>query len=509
MAASSNKVTAVHFALIFFVMVTILLGVITYMSWSQSEKLSGDIAKAESDFKAQRDTNLKYQADLTRLKTLLGHQQPEVGDVSQPNTVANAISQEIQLAGASLEPGVAPTVSAHLTALRTQVDQLNADLDALRVSYQTQQTEVQTLQNQYAAQVAQHQQAAAGANQDLQNRIAQHQEIVDQKDADITRLQNEYTRVSAEYDQVKSAFDEFRAQSKQREDNLVRINNQLREKYESSIRLSFEVPDGLIRWVDNSTQVVYINLGQADHLPLRTTFSVYRKNHQGVGRGPEDIKGAIEVTRIIDAHLAEARITDQDYFSPIAVNDPIYSPVWEAGRKERFAIVGLIDIDGDGESDRDLFHQIIAAAGAEIQHEVDDQGQRTPGKIDDTTKFLVIGSVPDPATLSNEKEIQAAIEIGKRHADMREEAREQGVRAVTLHDFLNYMGYKPRRRVWRPGDERPYSLTAGARSTAVGESVGQSRTGTGQTSAVYGSGRLKQPTSGGNTAVGGGYQNGR
>ena len=47
----------------------------------------------------------------------------------------------------------------------------------------------------------------------------------------------------------------------------------------------------------------------------------------------------------------------------------------------------------------------------------------------------------------------------------------QGVRTITLHDFMNYMGYKPRRRVWRPGDERPYSLTA-----AVERGAGRGRT---------------------------------
>ena len=508
MASSSNKVTGVHFALIFFVMVTIILGVVTYIFIKEGSELRAEVAKQTADATSLRNANVQYLEQINQLKNVLGHQQPDVGDASTPNTVIHALSEQLKLTGAQLQPGVENTVNAHLTALRSRVDSLSKDLTAERANLQNLQGQLQTLREQYSDEVEQYQQASTAANRDLQARITQQEEIVNQKDAQVARLQTEYAALSQDYDQLKSTHDTYVTESKQREENLVRINNQLRERYEDVTRLSFEVADGEIRWVDNSTQLVYINLGSADHLPLKTTFSVYRKNHQGVGRGAEDIKGAIEVTNIVDDHLAEARITDQDYFNPITPGDPIYSPLWEAGRKEKFAFVGLIDLDGDGESDRDLLHQIVESAGGEVQHEVDDQGQRTPGTIDETTKFLVIGNVPDPASLSNEKEIQAAIAIGEQHGEMREEAREHGVRTVTMHDFLNYMGYKPRRRVWRPGDQRPYALKSGAKSTAVGEDVGQSRLGTGQTSGVYGNkSRLKPPTSTGNTS--GAYQDER
>ncbi|MBW3542172.1 MAG: hypothetical protein KY476_18030, partial [Planctomycetes bacterium] len=301
---------------------------------------------------------------------------------------------------------------------------------------------------------------------------------------------------------VSQAFSAFKDESRERESNLVRINNRLQEKYADATQLSFEVPDGKIVRVDRTTGLVWIDLGEADHLPTRTTFSVYTKDHQGVGRGPEDIKGAIEVTRVFDSHQAEARVLESDIYRPIAPGDPIYSPLWEAGRPQNFAVVGLVDIDGDGQSDRDLFHQIVKSAGGQLVIEVDDQGQRNPSKdevrIDDTVKWLIIGKIPDASTITNKVEQQAALDIGKHHSALREEAREQGVRDVTLADFLNYMGYKPRRRVWRPGDDVPFTLKAGARSTSTSETIGGSRTGSGQTSKVYGNqGRLKPPAANG------------
>jgi hypothetical protein len=516
--AAPNKVTAVHITLIVFVMITIILGVVTYIFLNEGSELRTALAKAESEAKTHRDANLKNLDRIETLKKLLfgTNSPPEVGDPSTPNTVAGELAKQMTEAGKRLQPGIEPTLSAHLLGLRAQVDTLAAANAELKNGQTKLETDLQTLRDQYSAEVAQYRQAAEASAADNQNLIARQTEITDAKDAEIARLEADSARLAGELDQTQVAFAAYRDEAEKSKTNLIRINNRLLERYEEATKLSFEVADGEIRRVDNLTQVVYINLGEADHLPLRTTFSVYRKNHQGVGRGTEDIKGAIEVTRIIDDHLAEARITDQDYYDPIAPGDPIYSPLWEVGRKEQFAIVGTIDLDGDGESDRDLLHQIVNSAGAEIQHEVNDEGERIPadGSIDDTTKFLVVGSIPDPAQLATDPEQEAAVRVGDYHLKMREEAREHGVRTITLHDLMNYMGYKPQRRVWRPGEQRPYSLKAGSRSTAVTEQIGESRRGSGETSTRFGNtSRLKPPTSNGlndlNGLNGGESRNGR
>ena len=43
----------------------------------------------------------------------------------------------------------------------------------------------------------------------------------------------------------------------------------------------------------------------------------------GVGRGAEDVKGSIEVTKIIGAHLAEARMLKDDPAQPMAAIDKL------------------------------------------------------------------------------------------------------------------------------------------------------------------------------------------
>ena len=241
---------------------------------------------------------------------------------------------------------------------------------------------------------------------------------------------------------------------------------------------------------------------------------MYQKSNRGVGRdsdpatlkGPEDMKGAIEVTKVKGPHLAEARILDENYYDPIGVGDPIYTPIWSPNQKEWFAFVGKIDLDDDGRSDRELLHDVLAAAGAKIQLEVDDQGVRTGGTIDERTKFLVVGEIPTLEGLTEQKEKDAAEEINKQRQDLKKKARDQGVRVVTLNDFLAFIGYTPRQRVFRPGDLRPYNLRNGSRSTATSETSGN-RESSGQTSGIYSrSKRLGQPLGTGQTS--GGYQSG-
>ena len=55
--------------------------------------------------------------------------------------------------------------------------------------------------------------------------------------------------------------------------------------------------------------------------------------------------------------------------------------------------------------------------------------------------------------------------------DLRKEARLNGVRIVNLNDFLGYIGYKPKRRLFQPGQDRPFNLKAGAHSAGVNEPV--------------------------------------
>jgi hypothetical protein len=90
-------------------------------------------------------------------------------------------------------------------------------------------------------------------------------------------------------------------------------------------------PEGsLVRWVDPVGKKVWIGLGEADGVQPRTIYGVSKKPRaQGDPGEPQAdrvdavIKGTIEVTRVLEESLSEARIVDEDVGNPIAKGDPV------------------------------------------------------------------------------------------------------------------------------------------------------------------------------------------
>ncbi|MCA9070604.1 MAG: hypothetical protein KDA84_16855, partial [Planctomycetaceae bacterium] len=522
---AANKPTAVHFSLIFFVMATIVAGVMAYMYYDDGREIRAQMEADRKEKESQKTVALEYTNQVNALKKQIGHEHPDVGldptggaqanpqggapgagASPPPNTVLGAMQQDIQQYSISQPPP-----PDYKTVIRELREALEAEKYNIGEQKKASDSEIQRLTNQVTMlqqTVQTHDTERAKAVQDRLTAETEHKKALQVVRDELTTKTQEYQKLLVEKQNEKNAHEQAIAEKDDRISRLVSINNVLQDRIKSATRTTFERPDGIVRWVDNSSHLVWINLGSADSLTVRTNFSVYKKNNRGVGvdtenslKGPEDMKGSIEVTRILGPHLAEARILDEDYYDPIATNDPIYTPIWSPNQKEAFAFVGLIDLDDDGRSDRELLHDILSSASAKVQVEVDDDGNRNGGEIDEKTKFLVVGEIPALEDLTNEKEKEAAKRIHAAHKDLKEEAREQGVRVVTLNDFMAFIGYTPRQRVFRPGDRRPFALKSGSRSTGTGESIGKNRFSTGQTSGVYSrSKRLGQTTGTGQTS---------
>jgi len=221
----------------------------------------------------------------------------------------------------------------------------------------------------------------------------------------------------------------------------------------------FAVPQGEIRWIDPVSRRVWINLGEADGVKPRTTFGIGSKDRTRVhdwkvemAVGPHNLKGAIEVTRILEEHLSEARILKEFVEHPIAKGDPIYSPTWRQAQGERFSIAGIVDLDGDGRDDRELLTKIVAAAGGRIDNDVDGDGilhvngkiaiDGTP-EITEATKFIVIGQIPEVKDGDGPQTVHGLYELSRRRMELEAAARVRGIRVISLADFLKYLGHTP------------------------------------------------------------------
>src|SRR5207244_349921 len=92
----------------------------------------------------------------------------------------------------------------------------------------------------------------------------------------------------------------------------------------------------------------YINIGQADNVSPQLTFSIHGIGPDGQ---PEQTpKGSLEVVSPQPGHVSEARITrtvDRQR-TPILEGDVLYNPTWSPTTRKHVAVVGIIDLAGDG-----------------------------------------------------------------------------------------------------------------------------------------------------------------
>jgi hypothetical protein len=498
---AANKPDAKLLTLIFFVMLSIGLGVTTYMFHREftSATKAADQAKAENQKSLASLKNALN--DIEVLKSLVGHKFETVEDPANPAnpaTVAGAMRDDLAKLGGPLAQ---PTYTTTLMRLRDELDTTIAARDKIQTTQDKEHKDLLALQKQYQDRTDKHDDAKTKAEGDLRGQIAKTAESISAKEKEINRLRNDFNQIQLELEQEK---DLHTKDLKQKNDEIKRmsvLNARLSEELDTVKKVSFEVPDGTIRMIDGNARLVYLDIGSRDFLRERTTFSVYDKSGAGVGRGPEDIKGKIEVTRIIKSDLAEAKIIDEDLYRPIGPGDLIYTPLWSPGRTERFAFVGVIDLDGDGKSDRDLLREVLAQSGAKIDTEVDDNGERTGNRISEATKYLVIGEIPEAGAAALEEERKRFEAVAEQLKDLRNEAREHGVRILPLNEFLGQIGYKTKRRLFIPGQERPYNLRAGAASSTVGGPI-KAQEAAGQVSGVINKrkAKLQPPVSSGQTS---------
>jgi len=460
--AAANRSTGLHIGLVFTLMSLIIAIVFAFMMHRSAADAEAKM-KNETDQRNKAETELKQaSADLQNLRQFLGY--PNTDQIGKPDAEGdNSVIGQLRGLMTKVAPGelTQPTLSGTLQRVGQELDTLQKDQASLKAQTLALTEKVQSLRAEYQGIADAHSKAQLKAEEDRSEAQATKEKAVTEKEKELGERQSKIQELQAENQTIRNEASKANELSTGRISRLEKINEGLRTEKDARVKWSFEVPNGKIEWVDLDTRHVWINRGLRDNLRKGTTFSVYKQVNEGVARGLKDIKGAIEVTNVME-HQAEARITRDRISDPIVKGDEIYTPLWAPGRKEKFAFVGLIDLDNDGISDREVLHDLVAASGGEIVDEVDDKGVRHPtaGNINVGTKFLVVGNIPD-AYEAKPEDKEPYQRIGEAHKAMVKEAQEHGVRVVTLDDFLNYIGYEPGRRIWRPGVSSTWNLRQG------------------------------------------------
>ena len=468
---SNNSNLGYQISLILFVMLWLGFTVAWYMTWKEIDTFRVKAKQATQEVRLLKSTQTANQTDLTTLKKALGHVADKVGKPDSDNAteVMGLVNNELTKYADRFTQG---NYSATIIALNDEIQKNINEKTLLQSQIKKQEGTIQALRNQYQEKVVVHQDAAASSEEGMRANIEKSEETLGKKEDEIDEISTQLTTVRTEFTELQEASEALKIAKDAEIKSLEQTNSILQTRLDNLTKISFEASDGLIRWVDSSSGSAWINLGSADKLPEKTTFSVYEKRNRGIARNENDIKGSIEVTRILGPHLSQVQITSSKLGRPISKGDVIYTPVWQPGRKEYFTLVGKIDIDNDGRDDSKLLIQLIKTAGGDIDNHVTEKGELVGNGISVNTKFIIRGQFPDLAGIPPQSpRALEAQKIGKLYNAIEKDSRKYAVRIVNLTDFLSYIGYKPRRHLYTPGDSRKFTLKSGARSPSTEEAI--------------------------------------
>lgn len=535
MASSGNNITAVHFSLIFFVMLSIILGVVAYLNVDKLAELRAKNVKAEKDnqeLTRARDNNAEEVTAMANTAGVDPSMEQGAVNAKGPNSPSRRMKANLLK-----EYGMDNSTLRDLLAKQKRdIEQKQKDLDDAKKRFEEAKTDFNRQMTIYKNSVDKANTEVAAAQKRMRDAQAEQRKAEKALGDATTRHVAALNALRSEKTRMEEAY---KRQLEDKNKQIAQLNDTIELKQDiiaKWVDMNFERPDGFIRVVDYSTRLVWINLGTADNLPERMTFSVYPKNHQGVARDSErfdklgnlldtdlkskisdtrkrqekiaklierakstthyrgekggvagDLKGAIEVTRIVGPHLAEARILTDDPYDPIRSGDPLYTPLWSPGSIEHFAFA--VHLDGKEFSGLDwpLLRRTVKAAGAKIDaymNPTDGKIVYNDGGITADTKFLVVTSLPAADQTADTTEKARRTMMSQSMVQLRKDAKRYGVRLVKLADFLQYIGYKQDRRLWRPGDDAPRKLKAGAQSTTTDEVFGR-RQSSGRTSGLF------------------------
>ncbi|MDD5327719.1 MAG: DUF3887 domain-containing protein [Phycisphaerae bacterium] len=200
-------------------------------------------------------------------------------------------------------------------------------------------------------------------------------------------------------------------------------------------------PDGKIVLIDESVNIVYINIGSDNHAYRGLTFSVYEKNMPI----PRDGKGKAEIEVFnVGKNISAARITNSDAKKPIILDDIVANLIWDSDKRNVFVVAGEFDIDDDGNVDYEAADKIKAL--------IKSWGGKVADDISIDTDFIVLGTMPsilrkpsfeqmevDPMAM---EKYEASLDNLESYQNVQMRAETLSIPVFNLERFLYFIGYK-------------------------------------------------------------------
>ena len=355
---------------------------------------------------------------------------------------ANKLLRQVAAATPGVNEGdqlLKALASLHVDASKLRVENatLTAELDQTRQAKQTAEDNLQTVRNEFEAQVAELQ-------EEFDQVARQSAEQLAAKDEQLARQQAEAEAIGEELSRAKVAqqaadgnheieIHKLTERRKALEDQLAVYKGGF-DPYDNLTKA-----DGRVLRAIPGSDVVYINLGEKDRIKPGLTFEVFSPTVGG-RRGDFRGKASVEVADVMDT-TAECLVTRTVRGRPIVEGDIVVNIAYERNRLPKFVVRGEFDLDYDGQTDWNGVENVTAIVQA--------WGGQVVDQIDETTDFLVVGRGPQVPEFSAQQPVSDVIrdladsrlgDLVEYQRDL-EQARTLYVPVITQSQFLFLTGY--------------------------------------------------------------------
>jgi hypothetical protein len=422
--ASSSDNQGLQIAVIIFALLTIVMSGATFYVFKLNEDAEARLNAANTQAQeananlaqAVNEINEMKQAISSDLTIESKHDAVKTRITEDMAAYANTLPEESRTYSAalreyskSLQLAQAERVkeAAELTSLKAQMDD---------IKNKNQATEKEYLEKADTA--------LAETRAAEQKSAEMQKKLTDEKAELASQIQTEKEKAATAEAEMQKLATKADADTRKSEALLEQAGLQIKELTDAEF--AYEKSDGQITWVSARTGKVWINRGRADGLQKQVSFAIFGAEQNGVARS--ESKGKIEVTEILGEHLAEARIVEDKPTDPIMLNDHVYTPLWQPGRAEHFAIAGKLDIDGDTKSDVAFVKDLIRRNGAALDAELQPDGT-IQGEMQINTRYLILGEPFEGAAAETN------------YAEMQKAARISGAEILPVQKFLDFMGW--------------------------------------------------------------------
>lgn len=263
---------------------------------------------------------------------------------------------------------------------------------------------------------------------DFLKKLDENQNLITQVNETLQKNNKEYAIKKAELESIASA-------SSKKATDLLDLNSRLRERIRVLEGEDFQSAQGKISLVADGGKIVWLNLGKADGLRPGVRFGIVNPDELKLKDAKP--KAHVQIVEVLSDHEARGEVVSGSIRIPVLAGDLVYSVAWQKGRKVQFALMGKLDINGDGADDREAVKELIAQNGGEVVEDLNEKGIKTGPGMTVETRWIVVGTGFKP---SSNQELDPNQKIFQDlYYKMQERAKELAVSQINLDKLLNWI----------------------------------------------------------------------